>query len=422
MNRQKKLLLIGDYFPDIGGVTFYVHKLLTALARLGFGIVLFQTRRGKSVDYGVVYIRRLPAEFIRRLQAIFRGLVYISAILRFVPFTLVKLGSFFWLLELVGEVDNIVRETRPIVIHSNHLSLRSLAASIVARRFSIPVIVTSHGYDSEPPPSVYEYLLRRAVVSLADVVIALTKTKRRILVSLYGNDSKIVVVPNFVECNNIVDNVNTVEDLKRLKLSKRGEYGISSDKLVLLYLGRIEREKGVFDIINAIDEICNTDKSVCTKLEVIIAGTGSAEEELKSLLSKKNIPVKFVGKIIGNSKNNLLLVSNILLFPTYLPETFPTVVLEAYSFGIPVVAYSFRGINEFVLHNVTGIVLLQRDYHVLAKTIVEISKNVETHREFGLNALRYVSQFCERNVIPRIVHVYYIAYKISRVNQDVKRH
>jgi len=415
MNRQKKLLLVGDYFPDIGGVTFYVHKLLIKLARVGFGIVLLQTRRGKSVDYGVVYIRRLPAEFIRRVQAIFRGLVYIGAILRFAPFTLVKLGSFLWLLELVGEVDSITREARPVVIHSNHLSLRSLAASIVARRFSIPVIVTTHGYDSEPPPSVYEYLLRRAVVSLANVVIALTKTKRRILVSLYRNNSKIFVVPNFIECNSIVDNVNTVEDLKRLKFSKRGEYGISPDKLVLLYLGRIEREKGIFDIINAVDEICKTGKSICTKLEVIIAGTGSAEEELKSLLSKKGIPVKFVGKVIGNSKNNLLLVSDVLLFPTYLPETFPTVILEAYSFGTPVVAYSFRGVNEFVLHNVTGVVLLQRDYHILAKTIVEISKNLEILREFGLNALRYVRQFCERSVIPRIVHIYYIAYKNSKI-------
>jgi len=401
-----KLLLIGDYFPDIGGVTLYTHKLAVEMVKHGFRVIVLHTKRGKSIDYHTIYIQRLPMNFMNRLHILLRGLMYIGSILKYALFTLIKPREFLGLLELTGLIHIIIDKNRPILIHSNHLSLRSLAASIVAKRFALPVVVTSHGYDTEPPLSLYEYLLRRAVVSNADIIIALTNAKKNILDKLYSMSGKVVVIPNFIECDDMV-NASTIEDLEKLKSQRKEHYGIPPNRLVLLYLGRIEREKGVFDIVNAVNEICRIDKHVCSNIEVIIAGTGSAERDLKSLLEKLNIEnVKFVGKVLGDLKRDLLLLSDLLLFPTYLNETFPTVILEAYKHGTPVIAYEFRGVDELILHEITGIILWQRDHRVLATTIAEISQDILYIRRLGLNSLSYVKSFCMENVITNIIYTY----------------
>jgi len=413
-DRPLKLLLIGDYFPDIGGVALYTHKLAVEMVKHGFRVIVLHTKRGKSIDYHTIYVQRLPMDFKNRFHILLRGLIYIDSILKYAPFTLIKPREFLGLLELAGLMHIIIDKNRPILIHSNHLSLRSLAASIVAKRFALPVIVTSHGYDTEPPPSLYEYLLRRAVVSNADIVIALTNAKKNILDKLYSMPGKVVVIPNFIECDDMA-NASTIEDLEKLKSQKKEHYGFPPNRLILLYLGRIEREKGVFDVINAVSEICRINKSLCKNLKVIIAGTGSAEIELRSLLDTSSIEnVKFVGKVYGDLKRDLLLLSDLLLFPTYLNETSPTVILEAYKYGTPVVSYPFRGIEELIRHEITGIILPQQDYRKLAKVIMDISLNRDEIYKMGLNALSNVKSFCSENAVNEITRIYISATSLKR--------
>lgn len=420
-DRPLKLLLVGDYFPDIGGVALYTHKLAVEMVKHGFRVIVIHTKRGKSIDYHTIHVQRLPMDFKNRFHILLRGLIYIDSILKYAPFTLIKPREFLGLLELAGLMHIIIDKNRPILIHSNHLSLRSLAASIVAKRFALPVIVTSHGYDTEPPPSLYEYLLRRAVVSNADIVIALTNAKKNILDKLYSMPGKVVVIPNFIECDDMA-NASTIEDLEKLKSQKKEHYGFPPNRLILLYLGRIEREKGVFDIVNAVNEMCRIDKSVCSEIEVIIAGTGSAEIELMTTLEKLSIEnVKFIGKVLGDLKRDLLLLGDLLLFPTYLNETFPTVILEAYKNGVPVITYSFRGVNELVLHGITGVIVPQRDYRELARVVISLSSKPKSIREMGLEAILFVKRFCIEINIKSLLSIYMTLTRYKLHTESRKR-
>jgi len=157
---------------------------------------------------------------------------------------------------LLGLIQSIVLKDKPHIIHSNHLSIRSLVASIVGKKFNIPVIITCHGYDTEVPPNLYEYLLRRSVVVNADRIIVLTDARRELLSKVYSETEKFVIIPNFIHCEDIV-HVNNQIELEKLKIIARKQVGVSPNKVVLLYLGRIIKEKGVFDILNAVKEIQN---------------------------------------------------------------------------------------------------------------------------------------------------------------------
>lgn len=399
-------MLVGDYFPDIGGVASYVHSLLVSLVKQGFEVRLFQTRLGRDVDLHKIKIYRIHQSFMDKFKTLMRGLTYFSMVTVKFPFLFISPKSLLSLLMLTGRMHEIVLKFKPNIVHSNHLSLRSLAAIILGRKFGLPVIVTAHGYDTDIPFNIFEYYLRKHVVGYADKVIVLTEAKRILVTKLYGSDDKYIVIPNFVSCKDILD-IDDATKLERYKSQAKQELGIPSKKLVLLYIGRIIKRKGIFDIIHAIDMIKRRNLELYRQLEIIFAGKGSDANELVKLIAELDIRnANYLGTVSGDEKRRLLKATDVLLLPTYWPETFPTVILEAYKYGIPVITYPFPGATELILNNETGIIVSIRNAFNLAYAIIEIVSDAHRLRRMGLNALTLVKGFCDETIIPEITKLF----------------
>ena len=411
-NTKMKVLLIGDYFPDIGGVTFYVHKLLLRLTKYGLKVILLHTKTGKPIRLNDnIHITRIPSSNEERFKVLLAGLKLAPAIFYNAPFLLLKPNLFITSLILSGLIQDIILKEKPYIIHSNHLSMRTLIASIIGEKFNIPVIVTCHGYDTEVPPTLYEYLIRRSVIVHADKLIVLTNAKKQLLSKIYDEAQKLIVIPNFIRCEDVLYLGSQIELEKRKVMAKK-RAGIPPNKVVLLYLGRIVKEKGVFDIVNAIKEIRESNPELYNQLEVIIAGDGPAVNRLKFLLDDLRLEnLRFIDKVSESVKRDLFLLSDVFLLPTTWHEAFPTAVLEAYKYGTPVVSYYFRGIKDIILHRITGLIILKRDYRELTKMIIEIVSNRSKIYEMGLNALKFVRKFCAEHVVAKIVKLY--IYELS---------
>jgi len=114
---------------------------------------------------------------------------------------------------------------------------------------------------------------------------------------------------------------------------------------VVLYTGRISKEKGVLEL----PEIFRLIRTVFPEMQLVIAGTGPAEEELK-----KAIPEAFyLGWIERENLPSLFKASDILLLPSRF-DTFSCVVLEALSCGLPVIAYNTKGPKDILDDRVNG--------------------------------------------------------------------
>jgi glycosyltransferase involved in cell wall biosynthesis len=123
-------------------------------------------------------------------------------------------------------------------------------------------------------------------------------------------------------------------------------------KPVILYTGRISKEKGVLDIPVIIRMI----KSIFPEIQVVIAGTGPAEDELK-----KAMPEAFyLGWVDQKYLPALYLASDILLLPSRF-DTFSCVVLEALSCGLPVVAYNTKGPRDIIEDTENGFLVESPD-------------------------------------------------------------
>lgn len=119
------------------------------------------------------------------------------------------------------------------------------------------------------------------------------------------------------------------------------------DKLkpVILYTGRISKEKGVLELPGIVKLI----RWVIPEVQMVIAGTGPAEEELKKAMPD----ALYLGWVDHEYLPSLYHSSDILLLPSRF-DTFSCVVLEALSCGLPVVAYNAKGPKDILEDSVNG--------------------------------------------------------------------
>ena len=123
-------------------------------------------------------------------------------------------------------------------------------------------------------------------------------------------------------------------------------------KPVVLYAGRISKEKGVLELPGIIRKA----RSVFPEIQVVIAGTGPAEDELKVLMPD----AFYLGWVAQETLPALFRSSDILLLPSRF-DTFSCVVLEALSCGLPVVAYNTKGPKDIIEDSVNGYLVETED-------------------------------------------------------------
>jgi glycosyltransferase involved in cell wall biosynthesis len=119
--------------------------------------------------------------------------------------------------------------------------------------------------------------------------------------------------------------------------------------LRILFMGIVTAEKGVKDLLEA----CRILAERQIGFELTIAGSFASSSEEKQLRAQaEDLPpgsVSFAGPLAGSSKLQALRSANVFCFPSFWhKETFPLVLLEALSFGLPVVASRWRGIPDLV--------------------------------------------------------------------------
>lgn len=163
----------------------------------------------------------------------------------------------------------------------------------------------------------------------------------------YGKKAKKYLIKNGVAEEKIFIGTQTTPE-KRVKQSIEKAKTKFKNKKIILYLGYLQKRKGVDWLIKAFKEL----KDENTVL--IIAGTGEDEEKLKKMV-QDNKNIYFVGYVQGKEKANYYNVSDIFVLPT-LHDPWPQVILEAMSFGLPIITTRADGSAEELIKD-NGIVI-----------------------------------------------------------------
>jgi glycosyltransferase involved in cell wall biosynthesis len=262
----------------------------------------------------------------------------------------------------------VLRRIRPRIVHA-HTPKGGLLGMLAAWLVGAPVRI----YHMRGLPFVTATGLRRRLLraveglscSLAHRVLAISHSTRAIAVEEGICDpGKIRVVLG--GGNGVDADRRFVPNGDATRSSTRARHGIPADALVIGFVGRLARDKGVVELARAWERIRETDPRVHLLL------VGPLEEE-------NAVPADVVAGLQGDARVHLTGLDwetpplysamDVVALPTY-REGFPNVPLEAAAMALPLVATRIPGCVDAVLDGVTGTLVPPRDASALAAALL----------------------------------------------------
>lgn len=181
----------------------------------------------------------------------------------------------------------------------------------------------------------------------------------------------------------------------------RSELGILPHEIVIGFIGRSEKEKGICEFIEA----ANILKQQGIQAKYLIIGPQQPEKSTAisphELLGLCNVKEDIIFLGYRNDIPLLIGLMDIVTLPSY-HEGIPRCLMEGAAMGKPVVASRVRGIQETVLDGITGILVPVRSSSELAIGISKIIENPQLKEELGRNAREHaLKNFDERMFFAR---------------------
>ena len=158
-----------------------------------------------------------------------------------------------------------------------------------------------------------------------------------------------------------------------------------------MYLGRINKDKGIIDLIHAFRKIEKNQ-------DILLIFVGKIED--KKLVNILNSNVKILYFDFTPNPENWFSLADILCIPSY-REGFGTVVIEAASCGIPSLCSNIYGLKDAIIENKTGFFHYAGSVNDLKKKMIYIINNKKLVRKLGLSAKKRVLKDFEQNLLTK---------------------
>ena len=373
---------------ETGGMNVYVLELSRELARLGYEVDIFTRRDG----------------LLPRIEELERNLrlVRIDA---GPPEPIEKE-------EIVGCLPEFVRgmsaftaeQPEPYGIVHSHYWQSGWAGGLLARDLKRPHAVMFHTLGevknrariSEEEPTVRIHH-ERNIARRATAIITASDHERLLLERYYGAaDSRMHTIP----CGVDLDLFRPLD-----KASSRQSLGLDPARPVILWVGRLEKLKGVDILVGALAQVERRDFTL-----LIVGGDDRAHglrRELEAQAAELGISanLRFEGAVAHDRLPLYYNAADVCVVPSYY-ESFGLVAVEAMACATPVVASRVGGLVSTVQDGVSGYLIPWRCPEPFAEKLEVLLNNPELRDNFGRAARKSVERFRWRSIALQLAAVY----------------
>lgn len=295
------------------------------------------------------------------------------------------------------ELEKIIKKA-PVEISHSHFQLGTYSALLLkAKGLSKSALRTSH-VTKEWQPGLYgwigEHVFSMWLFPLfLDCEVGVSNEITNKLVDNPGSKlfrRKPICIHNAIPVNFLTQN-------RRNDLPQK-----VSGKRIIATIGRLSEEKGQKFFLESIKLLSDLKNEI----EVWIVGDGVIKNELIEMVDNYglNTMVKFLGQ--RNDIWSVLQQLDLVVVPS-MREGFPTIVLESYNCGVPVLGTDVSGISEVVIRNNSGWLVPFGDVQELAKTILIALSDEKLRVKYVENGRK----IAEKYVIDKIAEQYLILYQ-----------
>lgn len=174
-----------------------------------------------------------------------------------------------------------------------------------------------------------------------------------------------------------------------------------ADSIRIGYVGRLEYDKGVFDLILSLHQIQNK-----IKYQVVIVGYGSIKNKIEEYIKLHHLDLQITleGGIEQNKLGAVYNNIDVLIFPSKREsESLGLVGIEAMACGTPVIGTNIGGIPSYLKNEYNGLLVPVGDIDALSNAIIKFAQLTFAQRkEMRENAIKTAQRYYRDNVIKEL--------------------
>lgn len=362
------------FYPNTNGMVVFTNQLIKGLIKRGHDVSVIAPSR--KFKYTVTKYEGMTLYGIRSVM---------------IPKIIYPMGLRIPLIINPTRIRSLVKEINPDIIHiQDHFMIGSRTAS-TGKRLRIPLVGTNHFM----PENFIHYLdpsnfTKRPLSKIAwrqfinvykhlNVITTPTKTAASLIENL---GLKNPIIP--ISCGVDLNKFNTKNNDSYLK--KR--YKIANAKPIVLFVGRLDKEKNIDVIIKAFSNILAS-----TPAQLVIAGRGKEKSNLLKLSTKLGIDsnVIFTGFVPDKDLPALYRMADLFVIAS-IAELQSIATMEAMASGLPVVAARVMALPELVHDGKNGYLFNDKDTDTLSKQIIKILEDPALRKQMSQSSLAIISQ------------------------------
>tara|TARA_B100000686_G_scaffold312642_1_gene357354 strand:+ start:1390 stop:2556 length:1167 start_codon:yes stop_codon:yes gene_type:complete len=298
--------------------------------------------------------------------------------------SIARISVSFWLMRKV----QAVLETEKFDILHIHEPLVPFLPLACLHRASCPIVGTFHAYDNNSQ----KYFAQSGILQNS-----FSKLDRRIAVSVPAKNH---IMKNFPGNYDIIPNGI---DYDMFRSSRTPLAAFSDDKTNILFVGRMEKRKGLQYLVSAFSML-KWDRS---NVRLIIVGPGTLDKESYHLIAEKNLhDIELIGEVSYEDLPNYYQSADIFCSPATGQESFGIVLLEAMASGKPIVASNIPGYASVITSEKEGLLVNPKDAGALAEALRNLTDNPNLRFKMGKEGLKTSHTYDWKNVASQIAAVY----------------
>jgi glycosyltransferase involved in cell wall biosynthesis len=387
------------YWPRVNGVTVSVDLYAQALTRLGNKVIIVCPQYPDSEEHennsagqnngngpSIIMVPSVPFLFSKEDR-------------------LAKHSKIFWVSK---QLDEFV----PDILHINTEFAVSEFAFYYAKLRELPVVFTYHTlwdeYISNYIPVVPEFLLKfitrqffKLFLKKVDSVIIPSLVLKDNIKKHIAND-RIFLLPTGIEPSLFK---HSQFEIKNFREEIERQYPVLSGKKILLFAGRVAREKNIDFLIKILPVIVAKHPDTV----LLVVGDGPEFAALKRESARLNMENNcvFTGYLARPDLALVYAISDIFVFPS-LTETQGLVTIEAMISGIPVVAIGSMG-TKTVMGGDNGGFMVNNDSEEFIARVLILLEDSELYNKKTTEAKEHAKHWIIDNMIEKLIHIYQIS-------------
>lgn len=300
------------------------------------------------------------------------------------------------------------------VIHSHTEFGVGTFARIISKQLDIPLVHTYHtmyedyihyitgGYFKKSGKKIVEYLTKFYCDKTASELIVPTKKTYDLFKEKYKLNKNIHIIPTGIEIERFYKEIYPKKQVDELKTI----LGIGQNDFVIMFVGRLGKEKSVDFLIKAHKDIIKKNKNA----KLVIIGHGPDEELFKKLVLKEKLEdsIIFTGKVPWDDISLYYQLATVFTTASK-TETQGLTVIEAMAASVPVVCVDDESFKNVVIDDLNGYLFKTKKQYI--KYMTSLMTDNELLKRLSKQARRSAEPHSSKYFVLKVLEVYKLAVK-----------